>query len=302
MPPKRKCKSSDAAQTNCKNPGGDDMSTTDSENGSLDSFDNVHRDEAYVVRDQLEQGEISESAGESDGEAEEHDQAPVDVDMKSIKDQQKEMVSQILELADQVSKSHDQHAWRKEGLKKQNEVATNVLIKLKAVKVAISSRQYRQAEKATDGAMDLLLARMKELKIADSSDAGWETVNVYRAHPLADNPADDRKIRRAEKVAKERLASKSRRGRSNPRPFNRRQDNWGNRDSYRENYHRDNRSFPFRSVGAARSQDQNQRSTYVPDRRGGDYNDSRRTICFYCGQEGHWQNNCPRKANQRRDR
>ena len=177
----------------------------------------------------MEQGEISESAGESDGEAEEHEQAPIDVYMKSIKDQQQEMVSQILELADQVSKGQEQHSWRKEGLKKQNEVATNVLIKNKAVKVALSSRQYRQAEKAVDGAMDLLLVRMKELKIADSSDAGWETVNVYRTHPLADNAADDHKIRRAEKVAKEQLASKNRRGRPNSRSFNRRQDNWGKR-------------------------------------------------------------------------
>ncbi|XP_055958299.1 uncharacterized protein LOC126827899 [Patella vulgata] len=47
---------------------------------------------------------------------------------------------------------------------------------------------------------DCLAKRSKLIKIADSFDAGWETVKLYETHPLADD-SEDKKINRAEASA-----------------------------------------------------------------------------------------------------
>ena len=162
---------------------------------------------------------------------------------------------------------------------------------------ALANLDINQRLKARDlivAARDILRQRAKELRIADSSDAGWETVNVYRSHPVADDSDDDRKIRKAEKLAKERLASKSkwnwstRRGGYQRRPYNR---FWGNRDDFNPQY----REQSFRNTASGRSTDASQRNTYYPNRRRASPN----TICFHCGQAGHWQDNCPNKPPQR---
>ena len=111
------------------------------------------------------------------------------------------------------------------------------------------------AKKQLQLGIDILSERMKELRIADSSDAGWETVNVYRSHPVADDSDDDRRIRKAEKLAKEKMQAKSR---NKPnRRFNPYRRPYFANDSFQP------RSFPYRGYGSARSQDNSQRNTYV---------------------------------------
>ena len=43
--------------------------------------------------------------------------------------------------------------------------------------------------------------RQKLIKLADRSEAGWATVNKYVADPIADDSSDERRMRKAEKLA-----------------------------------------------------------------------------------------------------
>ena len=304
MPPKSRDTTKRKKLASSKSPGRpltlDTESSTDSEERSEDSYDNVHNDEVQEMEGQLEQGELAESTDGSEGEAEEqNEEVPIGRILIAIRKQQKEMESKMMELVDQVGTSNHQHTWKKDGPKKQFEIASLVVVKLTAAQAAIASRQTKRVGELLKESLKILGDRIKELKIADASESGWETVNVYRSHPLADDAADDKKIRRAEKIAKERVAAKMKRGRSQPRNnYQRRYEGW----NAKEPYMKDSRGYGYRSQGSVRSQDAFQRGTYVPEKRNSNYQqDPKRTICFFCGLEGHWQNACPKK-NSRKDR
>ena len=143
-------------------------------------------------------------------------------------------------------------------------------------------------------AKEVLKQRTKELRIADNSEAGWETVKAYRSHPVAEDSDDDKRIRKAEKLAKERMANRSKKTRpfrrgGFRRPYNR---NWQNREDYNPQY----KDPTYRTAGSAHGLDAGQRTTYYPNRRRASQN----SLCFNCGQAGHWQDQCP--SRNRRDR
>ena len=41
------------------------------------------------------------------------------------------------------------------------------------------------------------------------SESGWETVNAYKANPIAEDSDDDKRLQRAERVAKDRVTAKA---------------------------------------------------------------------------------------------
>ena len=49
--------------------------------------------------------------------------------------------------------------------------------------------------------MDLVLHRIKLIRIADKSELGWETVNQYEVDELASDSEDDKRIYRSERRA-----------------------------------------------------------------------------------------------------
>ena len=300
MPPKKRVTASkkaipEACQRTEQQNG--TSSTSESESESDGGYDDVQRDEAREIRGQLEQGEVVDSSDGGEGDVEEREGLdPMARMVTTLQRQHKEMQSRMMELVNHAEAEGQAHSWKKDGLKRQFEIASNVVVKMTTARAALTTRQYQRADVLMEEGLKILQERIKELKIADASEAGWETVNVYRSHPLADNAADDKKIRRAERIAKERLAARSRKPRPSREPYQRRYDNWQNRDGY----NRENRSF--RSTGSMKSQDQYQRNGYTPQRRDNYQADPKRSICFYCGQEGHWQNACPRKNAARRER
>ena len=87
------------------------------------------------------------------------------------------------------------------------------------------------------------------------SEGGWETV--------ADNTSDDKRIRRADKIGKERVAAKQKK--NNNKPYRRQR--YNNRP-YRPQYQDDGdqgRDF-YRSYGSNRSQDAGAKTKVMPRR------------------------------------
>ena len=248
----------------------------------------LHHDEEAFLGDALEQGEIMD-----DSESEGYNAIPHQDLLrmvKQMKTEQGDLTQRIAELTQQQDKS--KHEWKKEGLNKQDEIAQKVISKLDLA-LANLNQHLKVCDLLID-ARDILRQRTKELHIADSSDAGWETVNVYRSHPVAEDSDDDRKIRKAEKLAKEHLAVKTKRTQFNRRGgFQRRpyQRQWGNHDDFNPQF----KDMSYRGNNSGQGQDAGQRNTYYPNRRRASQN----SICFHCGQSSHWQDQCPHKNNNR---
>ena len=131
-----------------------------------------------------------------------------------LKKTQKKLDNRLRALANQVEKG-DAYKWRREGLRIQQELGLKVLTKCRAAETAQENHhQENLVKEYIKHAIGMLVCKNKELRIADESGGGWEKVNAYPSHPVADNHADDKVIRRAEKMGKERLAAKQRKNKS----------------------------------------------------------------------------------------
>lgn len=66
----------------------------------------------------------------------------------------------------------------------------------------------KKAKETLREGLCLLEDRQKKIRLADRSDCGWDLVREYEADELADDSDDEKKIRKAEKAAEQRLAGK----------------------------------------------------------------------------------------------
>ena len=176
---------------------------------------------------------------------------------------QEEYSAHVAELGDMLDTKEQNYVWKKEGLKRQNDVAQKVIKKQKGALNAFDQGQMDRARTLVEEGMAILNDRVKDLKIADISEAGWETVNVYKSHLVAADSEDDKKIRKADKEAVDRLAAKHK-SKGRFRPYNRRYQS--NRGSYNPGYSCRAEYNNYRSMGGDRSLDAGQRTSYVPER------------------------------------
>ena len=267
--------------------------SSSSENDSDHEYDNIHKDDSPNIGHHLEQGELID-VSESEDEVQPQDN--VSKVMRSLQRQQLEIAAKLEEISDHQSPEDSIYDWKKEGLKKQYSVLDRAAFKIKLGISSVDLQDSTRTKTLLKTALDILNDRKKELKIADTSEGWWETVNLYRSHPVAENSEDDRRIRRADKLAKERISAKQKRGRNPPRGrFQCRSYHWQQRDDYPQH-----KEYPYRPTSSARSQDFQQRNTYVPDRHNKNTNTG--SVCYFCGLQGHWQDACPQKGQNRRDR
>ena len=67
--------------------------------------------------------------------------------------------------------------------------------------ISVQQRTYNRETKKIQEAIANLEKRNKLVKLADKSEVGWATADVYQTDQLASNSEDDHKIRKAEKAA-----------------------------------------------------------------------------------------------------
>ena len=180
------------------------------------------------------------------------------------------------------SASTPEHEWKKPGLKFQHDIANRCVLILKTAVLAINEQKLEKAMECIGKATETLKDRIKMLKIADSSAGGWDTVTAYKAIPVAEDSDDDRKLKKAEKVAKEKQASKA---------VDKRQRSYGKRPRY-SSYNRE-QGRGYRSVGSYRNKNPWTQGCVVPDRRGPGTKD----VCFRCAGRGHWADQCQEGNN-----
>ena len=173
------------------------------------------------------------------------------------------------------------HEWKKPGLKHLFNIANQCLRALKVASAAIKDNKPSKASGAVEQAMAILTDRIKMLKIADTSIGGYDTVNAYRAVPVVEDSDDDRKLKKAEKAAKEKLGTRSAEKKSK-----------GYRPRSRYPQYQRDQYHGYRSIGSFWNKNPWTQGAVVPDRR----TPQARDLCFRCGARGHWSDACPESA------
>lgn len=152
---------------------------------------------------------------------------------------------------------------KKPGNQQQFDHGIKVLEKFESGLDFLGQSKVDKAQEALKEGIDLVLHRIKLIRIADKSEFGWETVNQYEADELASNSEDDKRIYRSERRAEKKQRDKRKKkpsSRSLPpaKPI----------------------VYPISAITSNRSYD---RPTLGP--------------CYACGKFGHLQTKCPQKAS-----
>ena len=222
--------------------------------------------------------------------------------MVALKQTQSAVSSQLTDFGLRIEQgSATDYTWRKPGLQKQHSIAVNVLKHVMSAKTDAEHNNYLKSREHLDSAITLLQHRIKCIKIADSSPAGWDTVNEYVSSPLANNEEDDRRLRRAEKIAMDRHKD-----RQDSKRFSLRGGGYTNNARGRGYFYnrsdrpdsspdRDNNRPMYRSFGNNRGTSYRSPPTSIPS-DGQHRGDKMRNACYYCGDAGHWADKCPQKS------
>ena len=78
------------------------------------------------------------------------------------------------------------------------------------IKEANAQKDHKKVAHLTDQAKALLYKREKLIKLADSSEAGWDAVQEYESQDIASDDEDDKKIRNARAAANRKRKQKER--------------------------------------------------------------------------------------------
>lgn len=87
--------------------------------------------------------------------------------------------------------------FRLKGNKVQHGFNTEVLLLLDEVSAQIKLGNIAKIKEFVGQAISMLEKRNKLILLADSTDCGWDTVSAYEKHALAEDEADEKRIRKA---------------------------------------------------------------------------------------------------------
>ena len=91
--------------------------------------------------------------------------------------------------------------WKYEGNKIQYKFNSDLEDTLKQIRWGVDNGKFEYVHECISEAEEKLKSRNKLIRIADSSEGGWETVRQYEASPLADDSEDESRLKRAESRA-----------------------------------------------------------------------------------------------------
>ena len=122
---------------------------------------------------------------------------------KDISDLRHEVHGSTVAVASQVKKlkTESQYIWKYEGNKVQFLLNTEFLEDLTQAIWAIDNSKTDYARETITEVIDKIKRRNKLVKIADSSEGGWETVRQYESNPVASNSDDESKLNKADSRA-----------------------------------------------------------------------------------------------------
>ena len=93
---------------------------------------------------------------------------------------------------------------KKKGNNKQFLFNAEILDELKTVTEELHFEDVDSALKTTKRASELVERRQKLIKLADKSEAGWLAVDEYESDELANDSADEKRIKKAQEKAAKR--------------------------------------------------------------------------------------------------
>ncbi|CAG2201462.1 unnamed protein product [Mytilus edulis] len=184
------------------------------------------------------------------------------------------MKSQVKKLKTDAS-----YKWKYEGNKIQFDFNTENLEDLVQTLWAIDNGKVDYARDLLSSTVDKIKHRNKLIKIADTSEGGWDTARQYDANPIASDSEDEAKIIRADNRAVRKKKGKSKQVRGNgsktkasnqsllgqapnfvPQPFRGPQQPWFNG---------------------------------IPLQQGFNAGKMQRGQCYSCGSYAHYRSSCP---------
>ncbi|XP_067676470.1 uncharacterized protein [Haliotis asinina] len=214
-------------------------------------------------------------------------EAKIDTILKNLETNQRELhdaleikISALREEFSQTTtdlkklKSDKDYVWSKEGNKIQYNFNEETIQSLQHAIASVHNQMLEDAEAMIRSEIERLKLRNKPIRIADSSEGGWETVRQYVSNELADNSDDDRAIFRANSRAVRKLRQK--RGRYAP---------YASRAPRRTS----TVTRPVQQLASVSNGPQHIQSVNQPFRTRG----QRSGACFACGEFTHFRRDCP---------
>ena len=193
----------------------------------------------------------------------------------SIDTQQQDLAANFVRSEEEVP------VFKKKGNEQQYKFNQKVLNTNKRAIKALEGNNVQRAKELLKEGTVLINDRQKLIKLADKSEFGWNTIREYVDDDLADNEADSKKIKKAEKRAGERVKAIQEKKRKQNKPPQRNfqpstsaiSSNSSNSVAHHPQY--------FRSQ---------HRSSFDTPARFHDF-------CYRCGKRGHWASQCSRNSN-----
>nr|XP_054749610.1 uncharacterized protein LOC129255079 [Lytechinus pictus] len=193
-----------------------------------------------------------------------------------ISDTQRDLSeAQIAKIEDM---SKDQYKFRKRGNEEQYKVNVKVTRKLKEADAILKDDDITgkaEAQLKISEGIQILEHRQKLIKIADSSDGGWNTVDEYEKNSLAADSDDEKRLIRAESRAQRKKKS---RDLGRKKPFVSRF------TPYKSAYVGRGSSISTSFGPPLQSQEPPRATRLFAGRKPGS--------CFACGKAGHWRAEC----------
>ncbi|CAG2254074.1 unnamed protein product [Mytilus edulis] len=201
---------------------------------------------------------------------------------KDISELKHEVHGSTVAVASQVKKlkTESQYIWKYEGNKVQFLLNTEFLEDLTQAIWAIDNSKTDYARETITEVIDKIKRRNKLVKIADSSEGGWETVRQYESNPVASNSDDESKINKAESRAIRKRNAKGKKSASKKANYSAPSTPSQFVDTFQT------KNQPFREPqswynGQALYQNQPSTSGYQRQNRQG--------ACYGCGSFQHWR-------------